>query len=71
MPVAKLWEDIREHSCMVGGCRDRETRAISANLDLKTLEARISEIKTRPWTPEECPCTCVSGELYALAQKGS
>ena len=32
-------------------------------------EPKIGAILARPWTPEECECTCTSGELYELAKE--
>ena len=67
LPVAKLWQDIREHSCAVCACRDKQLRVLyMVDPDYETEKEKIY---ARPWTPEECPCTCVSGELYALAQE--
>jgi hypothetical protein len=64
MPVKKIWEDIREHVCEVGRCRDLEILAGATRLPHHEWSEREAEIAKRPWTPEECTCTCVSGELY-------
>jgi hypothetical protein len=77
MPVARLWENVNKHLCEVGcfrfkeiekgpGARGPDGCRLLSYSDYKT---RADEIEARPWTPEECPCTCVSGEMYELARK--
>ena len=78
MPVAHLWEDTNKHLCEVGCCRYEEIKNGPGArgpdgcriLSYGDYQYRVKEIEARPWTPEECPCTCVLGELYELAHSG-
>ena len=71
-PVAALWEQIHNHTCMVQRCRDKEVepfmRAANEHSPdgLAAAQAMVA-ISNRVWTPEECACTCASGKLRALA----